>query len=97
MTRKCRKKTQNFSLTTTRFFHISRCSGTSERAVEYVLESREFNTCNVALLCQESLQDLLNGISEAENPQDVGVTQSPSNEMRDQRKDYLLRHSVLKR
>lgn len=53
-------------------FRISGCSYTSERAVEYVLESREFNTCKVALLCQESLQDLLNGLSKGENPQGVG-------------------------
>ena len=45
-------------------FHINGCSGTSERAFEYVVESREYNTCKVALLCQESLQDLLNGLSE---------------------------------
>jgi hypothetical protein len=89
----CRKKTQKLSLITTRLFHISGCSGTSKRAVEYVLESREFNTCRVALLSQESLQDLLNGLSESESPQGVGVTQRSSNEMRIQRKDYLLVHS----
>jgi hypothetical protein len=89
LSRKCTKKTQRFSLTTTSFFfHISGCSGTSERAVEYVLESREFNTCKVALLCQENLQNLLNGLSEVENPQGVGVTQSSSNEMRIQRKVF---------
>lgn len=87
MSRKCRKKTQKFSLTTTRFFYISRYSGTSERAVEYVLESREFNTCKVALLCQESLQDSLNGLYEGETPQGVGVTQSSSNEVRKHPKD----------
>jgi len=68
-------------------FHIIGCSGTSERVVEYVLESREFNTCKVTLLCQESLQDLVNGLSEGENPQGVGVTQSSSNETCIQRKD----------
>jgi hypothetical protein len=49
----------------------------------------KFSTCKVALLCQESLQDLLSGLSESGNPQGFGVTQCSSKEMRIQWKDYF--------